>query len=335
MTSTSAFLQQLRLPVVASPMFIASGIDLVVAQCKAGIVGAFPSLNARPAAELDRWIERITDALAQHDAAHPEHPAAPYAVNLILHQSNDRLAADLAACVRHRVPVVITSVGDPAKVVEAVHGYGGLVFHDVIHQRHARKAAQAGVDGLILVCAGAGGHAGRLSPFALVGEVRSWFQGLILLGGAISNGEHILAAQALGADLAYMGTRFLATPEANVQAAYKDAVLAASSEGIVYTDLFSGVHANYLRSSVASAGFDPDQLPPKGDKAENFGADSMATSKVWRDIWSAGQGVGNIHHIQPAAAVVAELREDYDAARRRIDALQRAHQTAGPAVALG
>lgn len=314
----SVLLQQLRLPVVASPMFIASGVDLVVAQCKAGIVGAFPSLNARPADALDRWIESIQHALAQHDADHPQTPAAPYAVNLILHQTNDRLEHDLAACVRHKVPIVITSVGNPKAVVEAVHAYGGLVLHDVIHLRHARKAAQAGVDGLILVCAGAGGHAGRLSPFALVSEVRNWFEGLILLGGAITTGDQVLAAQALGADLAYMGTRFLATPEAHVQPAYKEAVLAASAEGILYTDLFSGVHANYLRSSVADAGYDPDHLPTKGEHAENFGSDSMATSKVWRDIWSAGQGVGSITRIMPAAELVAELRRDYAAAHQRI-----------------
>lgn len=316
----STLLQQLRLPVVASPMFIASGVDLVVAQCKAGIVGSFPSLNARPAEELDRWIERIQAALAEHDGAHPDAPAAPYAVNLILHKTNDRLASDLAACVRHRVPIVITSVGDPAAVVEAVHGYGGLVFHDVINQRHARKAAQAGVDGLILVCNGAGGHAGRLSPFALVSEVRSWFDGLILLGGAISTGDHILAARAMGADLAYMGTRFLATPEANVQPAYKQAVLDATAEGVVYTDLFSGVHANYLRSSVAACGYDPDRLPPKGEHGENFGSESMATSKVWRDIWSAGQGVGCIHAIEPTGQLVAELQRGYSAARERVAA---------------
>ncbi|VTU29494.1 NAD(P)H-dependent flavin oxidoreductase [Variovorax sp. PBL-E5] len=314
----TALLRRLRLPVVASPMFIASGIDLVVAQCKAGIVGSFPALNARPADQLDRWIGRIEEALAQHDSEHPQAPAAPHAVNLILHKTNDRLESDLATCVRRKVPIVITSVGNPAAVVDAVHGYGGLVFHDVIHQRHARKAAQAGVDGLILVCAGAGGHAGRLSPFALVGEVRDWFQGLILLGGAITTGDHVLAAQALGADLAYMGTRFLATPEAQVQPAYKEAVLAASAEGIVYSDLFSGVHANYLRSSIATAGYDPDKLPAKGGHAENFGSESMATSKVWRDIWSAGQGVGRIREVLPAADVVTELRRDYAAARQRL-----------------
>ncbi|MCA0242191.1 MAG: nitronate monooxygenase family protein [Proteobacteria bacterium] len=313
-----ALLQALRLPVVAAPMFIASGVELVVAQCRSGIVGAFPALNARPAAEFERWLDAIEQALAAHDAAHPQTPAAPYAVNLILHPSNDRLAADLATCVRRRVPIVITSVGDPAAVVQAVHGYGGLVLHDVIHQRHARKAAKAGVDGLILVCAGAGGHAGRLSPFALVAEVKRWFGGLVLLGGAIGRGEQLLAARALGADLAYLGTRFLAAAEANVSAAYRQAVLDASAEDIVYTDLFSGVHANFLRSSVEAAGFDPDRLPPRGGHGENFGSESMATSKVWRDIWSAGQGVGSIDAVQPLHEIVQTLQREYQAARQRV-----------------
>lgn len=310
--------QRLRLPAVASPMFIASGVELVTAQCKAGIVGSFPALNARPQAELERWIDQIESDLAAHDAAHPQAPAAPYAVNLILHKTNDRLAADLATCVRRQVPIVITSVGNPADVVAAVHGYGGLVFHDVINSRHARKAASAGVDGLILVCAGAGGHAGRLSPFALVGEIRSWFSGLVLLGGAISRGEDVLAACAMGADLAYVGTRFLATSEASVPSNYKKAVLDATAEGIVYTDLFSGVHANFLKSSVVSAGLDPDHLPARDGHGEDFGSDSMHTSKVWRDIWSAGQGVGTIDAVAPAAQVIAEMRTAYANARERL-----------------
>ncbi len=311
-------LGRLRLPAVASPMFIASGVDLVVAQCQAGIVGSFPALNARPAEEFERWIDRIEAALAAHDAAQPQAKAAPYAVNLILHKTNDRLQADLVTCVRRKVPIVITSVGNPAEVVQAVHGYGGLVFHDVINQRHARKAAAAGVDGLILVCAGAGGHAGRMSPFALVGEVKQWFDGLLLLGGAISQGEHVLAARAMGADLAYIGTRFLATPEANVQPEYKQAVLDAGTDGIVYTDLFSGVHANFLRSSVADAGFDPDNLPARGGHGEDFRSDSMHSSKVWRDIWSAGQGAANVNAIQPAGEIVARMRAEYMAARERL-----------------
>lgn len=318
MTTPHPLLQRLRLPAVASPMFIASGVELVVAQCKAGIVGSFPALNARPAAALDAWIDAIEQQLAAHDGAHPHAPAAPYAVNLILHKTNDRLADDLATCVRRRVPIVITSVGNPAAVVETVHAYGGLVFHDVINQRHARKAAQAGVDGLILVCAGAGGHAGRLSPFALVGEVKQWFSGLVLLGGAITRGDDILAAQAMGADLAYLGTRFLAATEANITPAYRQAVIDAPAEGIVYTDLFSGVHANYLRSSVAIAGYDPDDLPTRGAAEENFGSESMAKAKVWRDIWSAGQGVGNIGEAEGTAGIAARLQREYDTACARL-----------------
>jgi len=313
----STLQQQLRLPVVAAPMFIASGVDLVIAQCKAGVVGAFPALNARPAGAFDQWLTRIGDALRDHDAAYPQERAAPYAVNLILHRSNARLQADLETCARHKVPIVITSVGDPSLVVETVHGYGGLVFHDVTNQRHARKAARAGVDGLILVCAGAGGHAGRMSPFALVGETRRWFDGIVVLGGAIGNGQDVLAARAMGADLAYVGTRFLATDEANAQADYKQAILDASADEILYTDLFSGVHANFLRSSVARAGYDPDHLPPRGDEGEDFG-EAMHTSKVWRDIWSAGQGVGCIDDVGPTAEVVARMRREYAAARHRL-----------------
>lgn len=309
-------LQQLKsLPVIASPMFLASGVDLVLAQCKAGVVGSFPALNARPAAEFGRWVERIQAELAAHDAAHPERKAAPFGVNLILHKSNKRLEEDLQLCVRHKVPIVITSVGDPSAVVKAVHAYGGLVFHDVIGQRHVRKAAAAGVDGLILVCAGAGGHAGRLSPFALVGEVRRWWNGLVILGGAISRGRDVLAARAMGADLAYVGTRFLATPEAKVQTEYRQAIVDAAAEDIVYTDVFSGVNANFLRSSIESAGMNPDALPPRGAAGEDFGSDSMHASKVWRDIWTAGHGVGVIDEVQPAALVVEAMREEYGAGR--------------------
>jgi nitronate monooxygenase len=295
-----AILKDLRLPVIAAPMYIASGLDLVVAECKAGIVGTFPALNARGAGEFERWIEHIESATY-----------APFGVNLILHKTNNRLQEDLATCVRRKVPIVITSVGDPAAVVEVVHGYGGLVFHDVINERHARKAARAGVDGLILVCAGAGGHAGRLSPFAFVGEVRHWFDGLIVLGGAITKGQHIIAARALGADLVYMGTRFLAANEAAIPEDYRHAVLEAHAADIVYTDLFSGVHASFLRSSVAAAGFDPDHLPAKGaDHQENFGSKSMAASKVWRDIWSAGQGVGQIEAVMSTEQIVSMLCDE-------------------------
>lgn len=302
-------LQGLRLPVIASPMFIASGLDLVVAQCRAGIIGSFPALNARPVQEFERWIDHIEEATD-----------APYAVNLILHNTNDRLAADLATCVRRKVPIVITSVGNPAVVVEAVHSYGGLVFHDVINQRHAEKAAAAGVDGLILVCAGAGGHAGRLSPFAFIGEVRRWFTGLIVAGGAITTGEHIVAAKALGADLVYMGTRFLGAQEAAISEGYQQAVLDAKAADIVYTDLFSGVHANFLRRSVETAGFNPDQLPAKGALHESFNSKSMAASKVWRDIWSAGQGVGLIDTTMTVNDIVSRLSDEYHLTRKRMAA---------------
>lgn len=311
-------LRNLRLPVVASPMFIASGVELVLAQCRAGIVGSFPALNAREPGELDAWISRIEAGLAAHDAEHPAAPAAPYAVNIILHHSNDRRQSDLETCVRRRVPIVITSVGDPAEVVRAVHGYGGVVLHDVINQRHARKAAAAGVDGLILVCAGAGGHGGSLSPFALVGEVRRWFDGLLLVAGAISTGEHVLAVRAMGADLAYVGTRFLATPEAGIDAGHKQAVLEAGADGVIYTDLFSWVHANYLRQSVAELGLDPERLPSREAYREALAAQDGPRRKLWRDIWSAGQGVGCIDAIAPAAEIVAAMRRDYDAARARL-----------------
>jgi len=299
-------------------MFIASGVELVLAQCRAGIVGSFPALNARAPGELDEWISRIEAGIAAYDAEHPATPAAPYAVNIILHHSNDRRESDLETCARRRVPIVITSVGDPADVVRAVHGYGGVVLHDVINQRHARKAAAAGVDGLILVCAGAGGHGGALSPFALVGEVRRWFDGLLLVAGAISTGADVLAVRAMGADLAYVGTRFLATPEANIDPGYKQAVLEAGTDGVIYTDLFSWVHANYLRQSVVDLGLDPDRLPSREAYREALAAQDGPSKKLWRDIWSAGQGVGSIDAIEPAGAIIASMRRDYDAAKARL-----------------
>ena len=298
----------LRLPAIAAPMFLVSGPELVVASARSGIVGAMPAANARTGDDLDRWCRTIRETLAG------DCPRS-WSINLVANRRNPRVEHDLGVIRRHEVPLVVTALGSPAAVIEAVHSYGGLVFHDVINQRHARKAAGAGVDGLILVCAGAGGHAGRLSPFALVGSVRKWFDGLILLGGAISDGDHILAARALGADLAYVGTRFLATHEANVQSEYKQAVIDADTEGVVYTDLFSGVHANYLKSSVRRAGYDPDNLPSKGEHGENFGSESMHKSKVWRDIWSAGQGVGSIDSIQPTALVVETMRYQYEKAK--------------------
>ena len=305
-------LQNLRLPVIGSPMFIASNPKLVIEQCKAGVVGSFPALNARPKEALDGWLTEIKAALAGQPGA------APYAVNQIVHKSNDRLAHDVEVCVRHQVPITITSLRAPTEVVQAVHSYGGIVLHDVINVRHAEKALEAGVDGLILVCAGAGGHGGTLSPFALVGEVRRFFDGPIVLSGAIATGDAILAAQAAGADLAYIGTRFLATPEASVPERYKEEILKSSAADIIYTDLFSGVNGNYLRHSVVSAGFDPLNLPRSDPSKMNFGSSGDADKKVWRDIWSAGQGVGQIDAVLPTAQVVAKLEAEYGAARQRL-----------------
>jgi len=305
-------LQRLKLPVIAAPMFIAGNPTLVVEQCKAGIVGSFPALNARPKEALDPWLTQIEQALA----GAPD--AAPYAVNQIVHKSNDRLEHDLEVCIRHKVPITITSLRAPNEVVSAVHSYGGIVLHDVINVRHAEKALEAGVDGLILVCAGAGGHAGTLSPFALVGEVRRFFDGPVVLSGAIATGDAILAALASGADLAYIGTRFLATPEASVPDRYKEEILKAAAADIVYTDLFSGVNGNYLRHSVVAAGFDPLNLPKSDPKKMNFGTGSGSEKKVWRDIWSAGQGVGQIDRVLPVAEVVAKLSAEYTSARRRL-----------------
>jgi len=305
--------QSLALPVIASPMFIVSGPDLVIQQCLAGVVGSFPALNARPAEQLDLWLTRIETELAAARAADPARRIAPYAVNQIVHASNDRLRHDVEVCVRHRVPIVITSLRAPDQVVAAVHSYGGLVFHDVVSIRHARKALEAGVDGLILVCAGAGGHAGTLSPFALVGEVRRFYDGPIILSGAIATGSAILAAQAMGADLAYVGTRFIATQEANAAEGYKEMIAASSAADIVYTPYFTGVPGNYLKPSVVAQGLDPDALPDADKSKMSFG--SGAAAKAWRDIWGAGQGVGLIDDAPPVAAVVARLKREYDEAR--------------------
>jgi nitronate monooxygenase len=311
-------LQNLRLPVIAAPMFIAGNPQLVIEQCKAGIVGSFPALNARPKESLGDWLRQIEISLEAARKANPAVAPAPYAVNQIVHKSNDRLEHDLEVCIRHKVPITITSLRAPNEVVDAVHAYGGIVLHDVINVRHARKALEAGVDGLILVCAGAGGHAGRLSPFALIGEVRRFFDGPIVLSGAIATGDAVLAAQAAGADLAYIGTRFLATPEASVPERYKDEILKATANDIIYTDLFSGVHGNYLRHSVLAAGYDPENLPNSDPSKMNFGSGGGAEKKVWRDIWSAGQGVGQIDSVLPVAEVVAKLSREYAAARRRL-----------------
>ncbi len=307
--------EHLRLPVIGAPMFIVSTPALVLAQCKAGIVGSFPALNARPAAQLDDWLAQITEELAAHQRANPQTRIAPFAVNQIVHASNDRLEHDVGLCVKHRVPIVITSLRPPAEVVSAVHDYGGIVFHDVINLRHAEKAAAQGVDGIIAVCAGAGGHAGVLSPFALVKQIREIYQGMIILSGAMSTGGDVLAAQALGADLAYLGTRFIATVEANASPAYKQMLIEARAEDIVYTSLFSGVAGNYLRASVVKTGLDPDKLPEADKTKMNFGTGGGTELKVWRDILSAGQSVSGIHDVQTVGALVDRLMSEYQAAR--------------------
>lgn len=307
--------RNLRLPVICAPMFIVSNPDLVIAQCKSGVIGSFPALNARPQDLLDDWLLRIKRELADDPAA------APFAVNQIIHPSNTRLEHDMALCVKHEVPLIITSLSAPTQIVPAVHAYGGQVFHDVISVRHAEKAIEAGVDGLILVCAGAGGHAGTLSPFALVGEIRKFWDGPIALSGAIANGDAILAAQAMGADFAYIGTRFIATDEANAVPGYKQALVEAAAADVVYTPYFTGVHGNYLKQSIVASGLDPANLPQRDKSAMNFGAAvADAGPKAWKDIWGAGQGVGRIDDIRPAAAVIARLGEEYAAARARLAA---------------
>lgn len=317
--SLPAVLQNsLKLPVICSPLFIISNPDLVIAQCKAGVVGSFPALNARPAEELEVWLKRITSELADYQAANPDAVVAPFAVNQIVHSSNDRLQHDVEMCVKYKVPIIITSLRAPDEVVGPIHSYGGLVFHDVINVKHAKKAIEAGVDGLILVCAGAGGHAGQLSPFALVSEIRAFYDGPIILSGAISKGEQILAAQAMGADLAYMGTRFIATREANADAAYKQMLVDTSADDIVYSNLFTGVHGNYLKPSIRNAGMDPNNLP-EGDKSSmKFGSGGSNKSKAWRDIWGAGQGVGSIAAITTTAEAVRQLEQEYASARARM-----------------
>jgi nitronate monooxygenase len=309
---------RLRLPIIGAPMFIVSTPALVMAQCKAGIVGSFPALNARPASQLDEWLAQISEELAAYASAHPHVKVAPFAVNQIVHASNDRLEHDMQSCVKYRVPIVITSLRPPAEVVSAVHGYGGIVFHDVINLRHAEKAAEQGVDGIIAVCAGAGGHAGLLSPFALVKQIRKIYAGTVILSGAMSTGADVLAAQALGADLAYMGTRFIATAEGNASVAYKQMLVDSRAEDIVYTSLFSGISGNYLRGSVAKAGMDPDKLPEADKTKMNFGTGGNTDLKAWRDIWSAGQSVSGIHEVETVAALVERMASEYEAARAHI-----------------
>mgnify|MGYP002623596574 FL=1 len=306
---------KLRLPVVGAPQFIVSNPELVIAQCTSGIVGAFPALNARPQPLLDDWLHRIKDELAAWDDAHPEAPAAPFAVNQIVHKTNERLEADVAACVKHKVPIVITSLGARPEVNEAIHSYGGIVLHDIINITFAKKALEKGADGLIAVCAGAGGHAGGHSPFALIHEIREFFDGPLLLSGAIATGKGVLAAQAMGADLAYIGSAFIATKEGNAPDAYKQMIVDSAAGDIVYTNLFTGVLGNYLKGSVRSAGLDPDALPESDPSKMNF-AGGSSKAKAWKDIWGAGQGVGAVHEVVPAADLVARLKREYDAAKR-------------------
>lgn len=312
-----ALFDTLSVPAVGAPMFIISTPELVIAQCKAGIVGSFPALNARPASQLDEWLSQIKEELAAHDAAHPDKPSAPFAVNQIVHRSNARLEEDLALCVKHKVPIMITSLGARPEVYEAAHSYGGIVFHDVINQRFAHKAIEKGADGLILVAAGAGGHAGTTSPFALVQETRAWYEGPILLSGCIATGGAVLAALAMGADLAYIGSAFIATEEANAVADYKQMVVESAADDIVYSDVFSGVHGNYLKPSIARAGINPDDLL-NAEKA-NMDFDAFTSgSKAWKDIWGCGQGIGAVDSVVTVQTRVTKLQQEYEAARRRL-----------------
>jgi len=306
---------RLRLPLIGSPMFIVSVPALVIAQCKAGIVGSFPALNARPQSQLDEWLHQIREELAAWDRENPDTPAAPFAVNQIVHRSNPRLEEDLATCAKHKVPIIITSLGAREDLNHAVHAWGGITLHDVIDDRFARKAIEKGADGIIAVVAGAGGHAGRLSPFALIQEIRAWFSGPLVLSGAIATGNAILAARAMGADLAYMGSAFIATEEANAPSAYKQAIVDGKAADIVYSSLFTGVHGNYLRSSIVAAGLDPDNLPEGDVSIMNFGS---SDAKAWRDIWGSGQGIGAVNGIVPAAERIALLKQQYQAALDRI-----------------
>jgi nitronate monooxygenase len=311
-------LDRLRLPAIGAPLFIVSNPDLVIAQCKAGIVGAFPTLNARPQSLLDEWLHRINEELAAWDRDHPEAPSAPYAVNQIVHRSNNRLQEDMATCAKWRVPIVITSLGALVEVNDAVHGWGGITLHDIINDRFARKAAEKGADGLIAVAAGAGGHAGTISPFALIQEIRDWFSGPLILSGAIATGRAILAAQAMGADLAYIGSPFIATEEANASDGYKEGIVEGRAADIVYSSLFTGVHGNYLKKSILAAGLDPANLAEGDLSTMNFASGGGSDAKAWRDIWGSGQGIGAIGKVQPAGEYVAELTKGYDAARREL-----------------
>ncbi len=318
MALPKALREKLRVPMIGAPMFIVSGPELVIEQCKAGIVGSFPALNARPQSALSDWLRRIKDELGQYAEDHPREPVAPFAVNQIVHSSNSRLFEDVETCVEHEVPIIITSLRPPEDVVKAVHSYGGLVFHDVINLRHARKAIGQGVDGIIAVCAGAGGHAGGLSPFALVKEIRKEFDGVIILSGSITSGGDVLAAQAIGADLAYSGTRFIATAEANAVPSYKEMIVDSNAADIVYSSLFSGVLGNYLKGSIAKAGMDPDNLPDGSKESMDFDQASKPEAKAWKDIWGAGQGVGSIDSILPAYELVLQIEKEYNDTRARL-----------------
>ena len=306
---------KLRIPVIGSPLFIVSGPELVIAQCKAGIVGAFPALNARPQSQVDEWLHQITEELAAHNRDNPDRPAAPYAVNQIVHKSNDRLDADMQTCAKWQVPMVITSLGAREEVFQAVDKWGGITMHDVINDRFARKAIEKGASGLIPVAAGAGGHAGTLSPFALMQEIRSWFDGLVALSGSIAHGRSILAAQALGADFAYIGSPWIAATEANADENYKNGIVEGDASGIVYTNLFTGVHGNYLRSSIEASGLDPDNLPESDPSKMNFGSGGNTKAKAWKDIWGSGQGIGTVKESAPVEDTVARLEREYDAAK--------------------
>lgn len=309
----------LSIPVIGSPLFIISGPELVIAQCKAGIIGSFPALNARPQHVLEEWIVRIKTELAEYKAENHDAKVAPFAVNQICHGSNDRLAEDMATCVKHEAPIIITSLRPPAELVEAAHSYGGLVYHDVINVRHAKKAVEQGVDGLILVCAGAGGHAGALSPFALLREVKEWFDGTVILSGAIGDGHAVAASLALGADFAYMGTRFIATQEANADPEYKKMLEKSAAADIVYSSLFTGVHGNYLKPSISNAGMDPDNLPSADKSSMNFGSGGNTKSKAWKDIWGSGQGIGRIYDSPPVSELVDRIKAEYEQAKEELN----------------
>jgi nitronate monooxygenase len=316
--SLPPILQRLRIPVIGAPMFIVSVPKLVIAQCTAGIVGSFPALNARPAEKLDEWLHEVAEALAAWDRDHPGRPSAPFAVNQIVHRSNDRFEHDMQVCAKWKVPIVITSLGARVELNEAVHSWGGITLHDIIDDRFARKAIEKGADGIIAVAAGAGGHAGRWSPFALIQEIRTWFDGPLILSGAIANGGSVLAAQAAGADLAYVGSPFIATEEANAPADYKQGIVDSGAADIVYSDLFTGVHGNYLRSSIINAGLDPDNLAGVDPTAMKFGSEGSAKAKAWRDIWGSGQGIGVIDRVRPAGEYIDLLAAQYAEAKARI-----------------